>query len=290
MMIAAPQARRWDTDMTTEGLHRGQVFRALHGAPGAFIIPNPWDVGSARILAACGFKALATTSAGLAFSLGRPDGSVTRDEALAHCRAMVEATELPVSADLEKGFGDSPESAAETIREAAGTGLAGCSIEDFTGEEADPIYEFNLAVERIAAAAEAVRDLPRDFILTARCENLIRGRPDLDDTIKRLQAYEKAGADVLYAPGLRDLDAIRSVCRSVRKPVNALMGLSGATFSVSELAGAGVKRISVGGALARLAYGALVKAAREMSETGTFTFASGAIGFAELESYFAPKR
>jgi 2-methylisocitrate lyase-like PEP mutase family enzyme len=289
MTIAARPARQSDIDMAmAEAAKKGQGFRALHGEPGAFVIPNPWDIGSARLLAALGFKALATTSAGFAFSLGRPDGTVTRDEALAHCRAIASAVDLPVSADLEKGFGDSPESAAETIRAAAGTGLAGCSIEDHTGRGNEPIFDFDLAVERIAAAAEAVRDLPHDFILTARCENFLWKRPDLDDTVRRLQAFEKAGADVLYAPGLRDLDSIRTVCASVRKPVNVLMGLAGAGFSVNELAEAGAKRISIGGALARLAYGAVIKAGREMKDAGTFSFASEAIGFAELENYFAP--
>ena len=209
---------------------------------------------------------------------------------MAHCRAIVSATDRPVSADLEKGFGDSPESAAETILAAAETGLAGCSIEDYGGREVDAIYDFNLAVERIEAAVEAAHGLPGDFVLTARCENFIRKRPDLDDTIKRLQAFDKAGADVLFAPGLRDLDMIRNVCAVVSKPVNVLMGFTGATFSVAHLAEAGVKRISVGGALARLAYGAVVKAAHEMKDSGTFVFASEAIGFAELESYFAPAR
>jgi 2-methylisocitrate lyase-like PEP mutase family enzyme len=267
-------------------MSKGKVFRALHEGPGAFIIPNPWDVGSARILEVLGFKALATTSAGLAFSLGLPDGAVSREQALAHCRAMAAASALPVSADLEKGFGDSPESAAETIRAAAETGLAGCSIEDHTGRRDEPIYDFALAVERIAAAAEAARSLPQDFVLTARCENFLWKRPDLDDTLRRLQAFEKAGADVLYAPGLRDLAMIRTVCMSVGRPVNVLMGFGGAAFGVAELAEAGARRISVGGALARLAYGAVIKAGREMKDAGTFGFASEAIGFAELEGYF----
>jgi 2-methylisocitrate lyase-like PEP mutase family enzyme len=191
-----------------------------------------------------------------------------------------------VSADLEKGFGDTPESSAETIRAAAATGLAGCSIEDYAGRESDGIYDFTLAVERIAAAAGAARALPQDFVLTARCENFIRKRPNLDDTIKRLQAFEKAGADVLFAPGLNNLDAIRAVCASVGKPVNVLMGFAGANFGAKELAAEGVKRISVGGALSRLAYGAVIAAAREMMDQGTFTFTANAVGFAELEGYF----
>lgn len=265
---------------------QGAVFRAMHAEPGAFIIPNPWDVGSARILAASGFRALATTSAGMAFALGVPEGQVTRADTLAHCHAIVTATPLPVSADLEKGFGYSPESVAETIRAAAATGLAGCSIEDHTGQRHDPIFEFDLAVERIAAGVQARQTLPHDFVLTARCENFLWGRPDLDDTIKRLQAFEQAGADVLYAPGLRELDAIRTVCAALSKPVNVIMGLPGASFGVAELQAAGVKRISVGSALARLAYGSLVQAAREMNATGTFDFAHDAIGFAELEGFF----
>jgi 2-methylisocitrate lyase-like PEP mutase family enzyme len=264
-------------------------FRALHEREGAFIIPNPWDAGTARILAAMGFPALATTSAGMAFSLGVAEGETPREAVLDHCREITSSTALPVSADLEKGFGDSPESAAETIRAAAAVGLAGCSLEDHTGDRSDPIYDFSLAVERVAAAAEAKRALPHDFIFTARAENLLWGRDDLDDTIRRLQAFEAAGADVLYAPGLRDLDTIRLVCGSLRKPVNVVMGLPGATFTVTELAEAGAKRISVGSALARLAYGTFVRAAREMKASGSFRFAEDAMGFAELEGFFTGK-
>ncbi|KJB96924.1 2-methylisocitrate lyase [Skermanella aerolata KACC 11604] len=267
-------------------MDKGAAFRALHEEPGVFVIPNPWDTGTARILAAMGFKALATTSAGMAFSLGVPDGHVSRDVILDHCRTIVAATSLPVSADLERGFGDSPESAAETIRVAAGIGLAGGSLEDHTGRTDDPIYDPALAIERIEAAAQACRSLGKDFVLTARCENFLWGRPDLDDTIRRLLAYEKAGADVLYAPGLPDLDTIRTVCNSVTKPLNVVMGMPGATFGVAELADAGVKRISIGSALARLAFGAFVEAAREMKEEGTFGFSKKAIGFAELEKFF----
>jgi len=265
---------------------RGSVFRGLHEAPGAFIIPNPWDIGTACILAAMGFDALATTSAGMAFSLGLAEGHVSRKDTLNHCRAIVEATPLPVSADLENGLGDSPESAAETIHVAASIGLAGCSLEDHTGRPDHPIYDFALAVERIEAAAQARRSLPHDFVLTARCENFLWGRPDLDDTIRRLQAFEKAGADVLYAPGLHDLGTIRTVCDALTKPVNVVMGMPGATFGVAELADAGVKRISVGSALARLAFGAFVSAAREMKSEGTFGFSDKAMGFAELEGFF----
>jgi 2-methylisocitrate lyase-like PEP mutase family enzyme len=265
---------------------KATAFRRLHDEPGTFIIPNPWDIGTARILATLGFPALATTSAGMAFSLGVAEGATPREATLDHCRAIVGATPLPVSADLEKGFGDSPESAAETIRAAADIGLAGCSLEDHTGDRDDPIFDFTLAVERIAAAVEARRALPHDFVLTARCENFLWGRPDLDDTIRRLQAFERAGADVLYAPGLHDLGTIRIVCEAVTRPVNVVMGMPGASFGVTELAAAGVKRISVGSALARLAYGAFVDAAREMRSAGTFRFSERAMGFAELEGFF----
>jgi 2-methylisocitrate lyase-like PEP mutase family enzyme len=265
---------------------KATAFRQLHDAPGTFIIPNPWDIGTARILAALGFPALATTSAGMAFSLGVAEGATPRGATLDHCRTIVGATPLPVSADLEKGFGDSPESAAETIRAAADIGLAGCSLEDHTGDRDNPIFDFTLTVERIAAAVEARRALPHDFVLTARCENFLWGRPDLDDTIRRLQAFERAGADVLYAPGLHDLGTIRTVCEAVTRPVNVVMGMPGATFGVTELAAAGVKRISVGSALARLAYGAFVEAAREMRASGTFRFSERAMGFAELEGFF----
>lgn len=261
-------------------------FRALHEQDGAFIIPNPWDIGTARILASMGFKALATTSAGMAFALGLKDGAVSREQVLEHCRDIVGATDLPVSADLEMGFGPTPDDVAETIRDAAATGLAGCSIEDYTEDDEDPIFYFDTAFERIEAAVEAKQNLGHDFVLTARCENYLRGRPDLDDTIRRLRAYEEAGADVLYAPGLRDLDTIRTVCESVSKPVNVVMGMPGPTFGVAELAAAGVKRISVGSALSRAALGSFVRAAEEMQQRGTFTFASEAIDFADVEKYF----
>jgi 2-methylisocitrate lyase-like PEP mutase family enzyme len=264
------------------------AFRALHQREGAFVIPNPWDVGSARILASMGFEALATTSAGMAFALGRQEGTVSRGDTLEHCRTIVGATPLPVSADLEKGFGDSPQSVAECILAAAETGLAGCSIEDHTGSVDDPIFEFELAVERIVAAIEASRSLPGDFVVTARSENFLWGRRDLDDTIKRLQAFSKAGADVLYAPGLPDLDSVRRVCAEVDKPVNIVMGLSSTGFTVPELAAAGVKRISVGASFARAAYGAFVNAATEVINDGSFAYADSAIGFAEMNSFFEP--
>ncbi len=262
------------------------VFRALHEQSGAFVIPNPWDICSARILAAMGFKALATTSAGMTHALGMPDGAVSRAAALAPCNDIVAATPLPVSADLEKGFGDAPGIVFETVTAAAAIGLAGCSIEDHTGTPDAPIFEMALAVERIEAASEACRQLPEDFVLTARCENLLWGRTDLDDVIRRLQAYEAAGADVLYAPGLHDLSAIREVCAAVSKPVNVVMETQRTSFSVDELANAGVKRISVGSALALLAYGSLIAAARDIAQSGTFDFLENVMDFAELDAFF----
>jgi 2-methylisocitrate lyase-like PEP mutase family enzyme len=266
---------------------RARAFRALHERSGAFVMPNPWDVGTARILTALGFEALATTSAGLAFALGRRDGegALSREDALANAAAIVGATPLPVSADLENGFGAAPETAAETIRLAAGVGLVGASIEDATNDLSRPIYDASLAVERIAAAAEAARALPFPFTLTARAENFLHGRPDLDDTIRRLQAFEAAGADVLYAPGLRDLAAIRTLCAAVGKPVNVIMGLAGAAFSVDQLAAAGVRRISLGSALSRAALGTFLRAAREVREHGTFGFADAAASFTEIHAF-----
>jgi 2-methylisocitrate lyase-like PEP mutase family enzyme len=263
------------------------AFQALQTRPGAFVIPNPWDAGTARILAALGFEALATTSAGLAFSLGRRDaeGAISRDETLANARMIVEATDLPVSADLEDGFGPRPEDAAETIRRAAEVGLVGGSIEDTTADPARPIHDFNLAVERMIAAVEAARALPFPFTLTARAENFQFSRPDLDDTIARLIAFETAGADVLYAPALPDISAIRKVCASVSRPVNVVVGLAGPKFTVAELAEAGVKRISLGATLARAALGAFVRAAREIAENGTFGFADQAMSFSEANDY-----
>jgi 2-methylisocitrate lyase-like PEP mutase family enzyme len=269
---------------------RFTAFRELHERPGAFVIPNPWDAGSARILTALGFEALATTSVGFAFSIGRRDSAagLTRELVLENARAIVEATELPVSADLEDGFGSAPEACAATIRAAAGIGLVGGSIEDMTGDASQPIFEFNHAVERIAAACEVARGLP--FLFTARAENFIWGRPDLDDTIRRLQAFSKAGADVLYAPGLPSIEAIRTVCASVDKPVNVVMGLKGAPFTVAALQDAGVKRISVGGSFARAALGAFIRAAREVKEHGTFTYSADAIPDAEAAAYMSPAK
>ena len=261
------------------------AFRALHQRPGIFVIPNPWDAGSAKILTALGFEALATTSAGYAFSAGLPDqvGVLTRDGMLANAKAIVDATHLPVSADLQNMFGRTPRECAETVRLAAGIGLAGGSIEDATDDPAKPIYEFSVAVERVAAAVEAAR--AHRFFLTARAENFLHGRHDLADTIRRLQAYEKAGADVLFAPWLPSLEAIREVCASVGKPVNVVMGIKGASFSVEELAAAGVKRISVGGTFARAALGAFIRAAREVKEKGTFTYAADALPHADANAY-----
>jgi 2-methylisocitrate lyase-like PEP mutase family enzyme len=264
---------------------KGKRFQALHARPGAFVIPNPWDAGTARILEHLGFEALTTTSAGLAFALGKRDGAgdVTRAEALANAKAIADATDLPVAADLENGYGHSPEAAAETIRLAGEmAGLVGGSIEDATGDLQKPIYDFQHAVERVAAAAEAAHALPFPFVFVGRAENFLHGRRDLDDTIRRLQAYEAAGADALYAPGLTKAEDIRTVCQSVGKPINVVMGLSGVSFSVSELAALGVKRISVGSALSRAALGGFVRAAREIREKGTFDFEKETIAYTEV--------
>lgn len=265
-------------------------FKSLHERPGTFVIPNPWDAGTARILTALGYEALATTSAGFAFAIGRRDSnaSFSREEILANARAIVEATHLPVSADLEEGFGSEPEACAETIRAASRAGLVGGSIEDATGDAENPIFPFNHAVERIAAASETARSLP--FLLTARAENYLWGRPDLDDTIRRLQAFSKVGAHVLYAPGLRDIETIRTVCAAVDKPVNVVMGLQGAIFTVAELEAAGVKRISVGGSFARAAMGAFIRAAREVKEQGTFTYSADAVPASQAIAYMSPLR
>ncbi len=265
---------------------KAAVFRALHERDGIFAIPNPWDIGTARILAKLGFEALATTSAGLAFSLGRHDGAVSRDESLAHARAIVEATPLPVSADLENGFGDAPEAAAETIRLAAETGLVGASIEDATGDLREPIYDLELAADRVRAAAEVADALPFSFLLTGRAENFLHGRPDLGDTIRRLQAFQEAGAHVLYAPGLKSREDIASVVQSVDRPVNVVMGELGVRLTLAELAEQGVKRVSVGSALSCAALGAVLRAAREIAEHGSFTFTDQAASFAEIDALF----
>ena len=260
-------------------------FRALHEAPGAFVIPNPWDGGSARILAALGFKALATSSGAQAGTLGRKDGKVTRDEALAHCRVIVNATDLPVAADLEKCFGDEPKVVAETIRLAAGVGLVGGSVEDATGDKQKPLFEHAQATERVAAAVEAARKVGFPFTLTARTESFLRGNPNLDDVIKRLQAFEKAGADVLMAPGLPDLAAVRAVCGAVSKPVNFMVGIKGKSFTAAELAAAGVKRISLATSLYRAAMSGLLDAAREAKDAGTFGYVERGVPSAELAGF-----
>jgi 2-methylisocitrate lyase-like PEP mutase family enzyme len=265
---------------------RAAAFRALHDRDGAFIIPNPWDRGTARLLAHLGFEALATTSAGYAFSVGRRDYTIGRDEVMEHVRAIVSATDLPVSADLENGFGDDPDTVAETFRRAAAAGLVGGSIEDATGRPDDPIYEQERAVERVRAVVEVTRSLPFPFTVTGRAENYLWGRPDLKDTIQRLQAYQEAGADVLYAPGLATKDDIAAVVRSVDRPVNVLMGLQGVHLSLAELEEIGVKRVSVGSALSRVALGAFLGAAREMRERGTFAFAAEAVSYRDLSALF----
>jgi 2-methylisocitrate lyase-like PEP mutase family enzyme len=264
----------------------GRHFRALHEKPGAFVIPNPWDPGSARILTTMGFQALATTSSGMAFGLGLPDGAVTPDLVLDHCRALLAVTDLPISADLERGFGDDPESVARTIKAAAECGLAGCSIEDHAGNVSEPIYETSLAIERIQAACEVRDALADDFVLTARCEHLLWGETSLDPVIERLQAFDAAGADVLYAPGLHSLEAMGQVCAAVTKPVNTVIEMPGKPFSLAEIAETGVKRISIGAVFARLAYGSLVQAAQELQTSGTFGFVEEAFDYDTLEAYF----
>jgi 2-methylisocitrate lyase-like PEP mutase family enzyme len=265
---------------------KARAFRALHERTGAFIIPNPWDAGSARLLASFGFEALATTSAGAAFSAGRRDGTIGRDAMLAHVAAIVEATDLPVSADLESGHADDEDGVAETFRLAAEAGVVGASIEDATGDRERPLFDIARAAVRVRAAVEAVRALPFPFTLTARAENFLVGRRDLADAIARLQAYQDAGADVLYAPGLADPDDIATVVRSVDRPVNVVMGLAGSTLDLATLSALGVKRVSVGSALSRAAFGALIRAAREMRERGTFSFADDTVGYAEISGMF----
>ena len=261
---------------------RAAAFKALHTREGIFLIPNPWDVGSARILAALGFEALATTSAGHAFSMGQGDNTLTREATLAHARDLVDATDLPLSADLGNCFGDDPDSVGETIRLAGATGLAGASVEDATYRSEQPVYDFALAVERVRAAAEAAHSLAVPLTLTARAENLLVGRQDLADTIRRLQAYQEAGADVLYAPGLLTLEDVRTVVRSVDRPMNVLAGLAGARFTMRDLAAAGVRRVSTGSALARAAYGEFLRATLEMRDRGTFEFVESAASSKEI--------
>jgi len=285
--MTIPAARADQTSAVQVQAERARAFRALHEGPGPLPLPNPWDAGSARLLASLGFAALATTSGGFAATLGRPDGAVTRDEALGHAAAIAAATTLPVSADLENAFADEPAGVAETIGLAAAAGLAGCSVEDFTRRPDAPIYDLGLARERVAAAAAAAKAAPGPLVLTARAENYLHGRPDLADTIRRLQAYQEAGADVLYAPGLTSLDDIRAVVSSVDQPVNVL-ALAGAP-AVPQLAAAGVRRISVGSAFSNTALGAVVSAARELLEQGTYGFLDlAATGRAATTSAFRP--
>ncbi len=265
-----------------EVIARAERFAALHRPGQPLVLPNPWDVGTARVLAALGFAALATTSAGFAFSLGRKDGAISRDEALDHAADIIAATDLPVAADLENGFGPRPEDAAETIRRAGAIGLAGASIEDASGDADAPIYDRGLARERIVAAVEAARGLGRPFMLTARAENFLHGRPDLDDTLARLADFEAAGADVLYAPGLGKIEDIRRVCASVKLPVNVL---GGGAHTVSELAAAGAARVSLGSALALAAWGGFMRAARELKDKGSFGFKAEAAGYGEISGF-----
>ena len=275
--------------MTTTQAAKAAAFRALHARPRAFVMPNPWDGGSARILAGLGFEALATSSGAAAATLGRRDGAITRDEALALAKVIVDATELPVSADLENGFGAAPQDAAATIRRAAEIGLVGGSIEDASGDPARPLYDIGHATERVAAAAEAARACAFPFTLTARAENYLRGNPDLDDTIRRLQAFERAGADVLFAPGLPDLDAVRAVCAALAKPVNFMVGIRGRSFPVAELQAAGVRRISLATSLYRAAMTGLLTAAREVAEHGTFGYLDqGLLTTPEINAYLRP--
>lgn len=273
--------------MSTQ-LQKAEAFRNLHRRGGAFVIPNPWDAGSACMLAGLGFEALATTSSGFANAIGRMDGDVHREQVIAHCRELSAATHLPVSADLENGFADDPKEAARTIVLGGEAGVVGGSIEDWGGDATPQIYDFSHAVERVQAAVEAAGSLPFSFTLTARAENFLRGRNDLDDTIRRLQAFEAAGADVLYAPGLTTLDQVRVVTSAVTKPVNVL-GVMLANVTVAQLQEAGAKRISIGGALARVAVTAFLRASKQLRDAGTFDWAGGLASSAELQKLFAAK-
>ena len=267
---------------------KGKIFRALHQGTGAFLLPNPWDIGTARLLAALGYQALATTSAGHAFSRGQQDNTLSRGTVMEHVASIVSATDLPVSVDLGNGFGDGPEEVAHTISLVAAAGAVGGSIEDATGRPDEPIYQEELAIERIRSASKIARTLSFPFTLTARCENFLVGVTDLDATIRRLQAYEQAGADVLYAPGLTTRADIAAVAGSLTRPLNVLMGLEGCRLMQAELSAIGVKRISVGSALSRVALGAFLRAAREMRDHGTFTFADQAISSREITALFRP--
>jgi 2-methylisocitrate lyase-like PEP mutase family enzyme len=273
-----------------ERARRGERFQELHAGGDVLVLPNPWDVGTARLFANLGFPGLATTSAGLAFSLGRRDGdgAVSRDETLEHARGIVEATPLPVTADLENGFGESPETVAQTVRLAGEVGLAGASIEDATYRQDEPILPRGLAVERVHAAVEAARALPYPFTLTARSENFIRGRPDLDDTLSRLRAYEEAGADVLYAPGLPDAAALRLACSSLTQPVNYVAGIGPARFTLAQLKEFGVRRVTIGTSFCRAALTAVVRAAREVLDEGSFHFADDIYTVADFNELIDP--
>ena len=264
---------------------KARHFRALHERPGAFLIANVWDGGSAAVMAGLGFEALATSSAACAATLGKLDGEVTREEALAHARLLVAVSALPVAADLEKGFGDSPEVVAETIRLAAEAGLVGGSIEDASGDARTPIYPLTQAVERVAAAAQAAHRMSFPFLLTARAENFLHERPDLEDTLRRLQAFERAGADVLFAPGLPDLASVRTVCSALSRPVNFMVGMRGKSFAVADLAAAGVRRISLSTSLYRAAITGLIGAAREAREAGRFGYVETIVRGDEVGRY-----
>ncbi len=274
------------TDNRTINDNIGSIFRKLHESQDLFVMPNPWDAGSAKIFSRCGFKALATTSGGMAYSLGKRDGYVSKAEALRHCSNIVAATSLPVSADLEKGYGDSPEEVADMIIAVAATGVAGCSIEDYTGNPAKPIFDRTLAIERIQAAHEARNSLSRDFVLTARCEKFLWNEPELNAVIERLQAFEAVGADVLFAPGINDLADIKKVVQVLEKPYNVVMSTPDLPFGLSELQDIGVRRISLGSAMAQLIYGTTIAAITEVAESGTFNFVKNAMDYEELESWF----
>jgi len=262
---------------------KGAAFRALHERAGAFVIPNPWDAGSAKLLAGLGFEALATTSAGLAYALGLPDGEATREHTLANARAIVDATGLPVSADLGNCFGDEPSACAETMRLAAAAGVVGGSVEDYTGRDADPFHSFELSVERVVAAVETARALPFPFTLTARTERPVRSDAELAEVVRRLEAFAAAGADVLFAPGLRTSEHIATVVRAVApKPVNVIMGFGRTSFTLADLSALGVKRVSLGSSLARAAWGAVLRAAEEIRGDGTFTYTDAAISYGDM--------
>src|SRR3954471_4085213 len=283
LCFAAKQPISGETKMRSQ-MEKAELFRALHARAGAFIIPNPWDAGTAKLLAAMGFEALATTSLGLANTLGSV--TVSLDAIIENCRVIADATDLPVNADLENCGADDPKTAAKAIARAAEAGCVGGSIEDSTGNSQKPIYDFSLAVERVQAAVEAARALPFPFMLTARAENFLHGRKDLDDTIKRLKAFEAVGADVLYSPGLYDIGTIRTVVSSIGKPFNLVMGFADPTLTIDQLSAAGIKRVSVGGAMERYALAAFLKSAREMKDHGAFTFVREMAPMKEVRAAF----